>query len=117
VTIAVASLGVLLSACTDETHRVRAGRLAAKGGVPIPAASMLRAQPAPDCTRIDDRAASSPSSDDPASEKLRARIRQLEFERECYRQYEIQARHRLGQLQLAALRTKREIERRHLASP
>jgi hypothetical protein len=112
--IAITSLGVLLSACTDDTYRLRSGRLAAKGGIPLPAASMLSAQPAPNCTR--ESSTSALEADDPAPERLRARIRQLEFERECYRQYEIQARYRLGQLQLAALRTKKEVERRRLAS-
>jgi hypothetical protein len=110
--LGIACLGVLLSGCIDEDHHLHVGRLGANGGIPLPTASMLRAQPEPDCTRTSDRSASSSPTGDDTSDRQRARIRQLEFERQCYRQYEIQARHRLSQLQVAVLRTKKAVERR-----
>ncbi len=55
-----------------------------------------------------------PDADETA--RLQARIRQLEYERACYRQYEIQARHRLAELQAAARRTSGALRRERLAA-
>ncbi|MGE0629811.1 MAG: hypothetical protein AB7O43_18555 [Hyphomicrobiaceae bacterium] len=93
--------GVLLQGCADRGYYSPVSVAQMRPDPKWPPMSMLRAQPSPKCRRQVE-----PGGDGEMSEedKLRARIAQLEFERQCYRQYEIQARYRLEQLQAAARR-------------